>query len=74
MKRFILLGMLACFCMFLRAGEPDLPKPSNPYVVAYVTSGSKIIPDVRYITHLNYAFGHVNDRFDGVKIDNESRL
>ena len=74
MKRFILLGMLACFCMFLRAGEPDLPKPSNPSVVAYVTSGSKIIPDVRYITHLNYAFGHVNDRFDGVKIDNESRL
>ena len=26
------------------------------------------------MTHLNYAFGHVNDTFDGVRVDNPERL
>ena len=26
------------------------------------------------MTHINYAFGHVNESFDGVRIDNEERL
>ncbi|MBR5051713.1 MAG: hypothetical protein IKW91_00635 [Bacteroidaceae bacterium] len=26
------------------------------------------------MTHLNYAFGHVNEQFNGVRIDNEQRL
>jgi chitinase len=43
-------------------------------VVAYVTSWTSVIPNVEYITHINYAFGHVNDTFDGVRIDNEDRL
>ncbi|HKG06207.1 MAG TPA: glycoside hydrolase family 18 protein [Pedobacter sp.] len=43
-------------------------------VVAYVTAGSKVMPDPNYITHINYAFGHVNDAFNGVRIDNEPRL
>lgn len=54
---------------------PLLQNPSSkPDVVAYVTSGSKIIPDTRYITHLNYAFGQVNNTFNGVRISNEPRL
>lgn len=32
------------------------------------------MPDPTYLTHINYAFGHVNDSFDGVRIDNEERL
>jgi len=43
-------------------------------VVAYVTSWSDVMPDPALITHINYAFGHVNDTFDGVRIDKESRL
>lgn len=43
-------------------------------VVAYVTSWSSVMPDPAYITHINYAFGHVSNSFDGVRIDNESRL
>ncbi len=43
-------------------------------VIAYVTSWSEEMPDPRYMTHINYAFGHVNESFDGVKIDNEERL
>lgn len=43
-------------------------------VIAYVTSWSTVVPDPTYLTHINYAFGHVNDSFDGVRIDNEARL
>ena len=53
---------------------PLLRNSNKPYIVAYVTSWSASVPDTRYVTHINYAFGHVNERFDGLKIDNESRL
>ena len=43
-------------------------------VVAYVTSWTDVMPDPARITHINYAFGHVNRTFDGVRIDNEDRL
>ncbi len=43
-------------------------------VVAYVTSWTRTIPDPNVMTHINYAFGHVNNSFDGVRIDNEERL
>lgn len=45
-----------------------------PVIVAYVTSWSDVIPDPQYITHINYAFGHVTDTFDGVRVDNPDRL
>ena len=32
------------------------------------------MPDPAAVTHINYAFGHVNDTHDGVRIDNEERL
>ena len=43
-------------------------------VVAYVTSWTQTIPDPTVMTHINYAFGHVNETFDGVGIDNPDRL
>lgn len=43
-------------------------------VVAYVTSWSNVMPNPTFITHINYAFGHVNDTFNGIRIDNEERL
>ena len=43
-------------------------------VVAYVTSWTQTIPDPTVMTHINYAFGHVNETFDGVRIDNPDRL
>lgn len=49
-------------------------KPSDKVVVAYVTSWSRVMPDPQYMTHINYAFGHVTKSFDGVRIDNEKRL
>ena len=43
-------------------------------VVAYVTSWTQTIPDPTVMTHINYAFGHVRETFDGVGIDNEPRF
>lgn len=43
-------------------------------IVAYVTSWTTDIPDAKFITHINYAFGHVSDDFMGVRIDNPERL
>jgi chitinase len=43
-------------------------------VVAYVISWEDYMPDPNVVTHINYAFGHVNDSFDGVRIDNPERL
>lgn len=54
--------------------DPDPDKKSGKVIVAYVTSWSSMIPVADRVTHINYAFGHVNDTFDGVRIDNEDRL
>ena len=32
------------------------------------------MPDPAYVTHINYAFGHVNNEFNGIRVDNEERL
>ena len=44
-------------------------------VIAYVFSPRSMMEvDPTYITHINYAFGHVNDDFNGVRIGNEELL
>jgi len=48
--------------------------PNSPVVLAYVTAWSSVMPDPAYLTHINYAFGHVNEAFNGVGISNEERL
>lgn len=67
----ISLGMLCTVCVQAR---PDKKGAPQKVVVAYVTSWSSIIPDPTVMTHINYAFGHVSETFDGVRIDNEERL
>ncbi|WP_033148455.1 glycosyl hydrolase family 18 protein [Prevotella sp. P6B1] len=49
-------------------------KAAEKVVVAYVTSWTETIPDPTVMTHINYAFGHVNEMSDGVRIDNPDRL
>ena len=54
---------------------PELSALDKDYVViAYVTSWKDVPVDPSVMTHINYAFGHVNDTFDGVRIDNPRRL
>lgn len=70
-KRIILsMWVLLTFFLFGNAQQSDSEKK---IVVAYVTSWSKIMPEPQLMTHINYAFGHVNDTFDGVRVDNPER-
>lgn len=75
MTKFVYsLLVLAVVCSpGCRAGALSRANKSK-VVVAYVTSWTKALPDPGYVTHINYAFGHVNDRFDGLRIDNPERL
>lgn len=41
---------------------------NNKVVVAYVIGWNDVIPDPAVMTHINYAFGKVNDTFDGITI------
>lgn len=45
-------------------------KPSGKIVVAYVTGWNDIMPDPFAMTHINFAFGHVNETFDGISLAN----
>lgn len=57
-----------------KAGELRMAASDDKVIVAYVTSWSSVMPNPEYMTHINYAFGHVSKTFDGVTIDNENRL
>ena len=48
--------------------------PDSKVIVGYVTSWTDVMPDPSTLTHINYAFGLVNDTFDGVNISNPERL
>lgn len=50
--------------------SPLKAQETGRVIVAYVTSWSDVTPDPHSMTHINYAFGHVNNTFDGVRIDN----
>ena len=68
MRKFVVLFAVLCGWVGVFA------KKAEPVVVAYVTSWSRVMPDPTVMTHINYAFGHVNEEFNGVRIDNEQRL
>ena len=50
------------------------PVCAQRLVVAYVGAGSDVMPDMRLMTHIDYAFGHVNETFDGIRISRPERL
>lgn len=66
--------VILMFC-FILAGQMNVcAQQKDKVVVGYVTSWSNHMPDGSLITHLNYAFGHVSDSFDSIRIDNTERL
>ena len=72
MKRYIFT--LIAVLLTAAGCSQEVQDESEKVVVAYVTSWSTVMPDPDRVTHINYAFGHVSDSFDGVRIDNEDRL
>lgn len=69
---------LSLFCIFVAVSCADSNKvvetPAKKVLIAYVTSWSNREVDPQYLTHINYAFGHVDSTFDRVRVDNPKRL
>ena len=59
--------------LLLGYAGPLLQAQNSSVVLAYVTSWSNVMPDPDYVTHINYAFGHVNESFNGVIINRPAR-
>lgn len=68
--RRILLPVIAVCLMLCSCGT----KSRQPVVASYVTSWTDVMPDPFLLTHVNYAFGHVSDSFDGLEIEEVDRL
>ena len=70
MKKLLLLiiGLVAAW--HTNAGELN----KDRVVVAYVTAGKNDVPNPNLMTHINYAFGTVNETFNGVNIQDPNRL
>lgn len=68
------LAVSACFVNVSAASRGENPADSEKRVVAYVTSWSNGMPSAFDMTNINYAFGHVNEIFDGVDVSNPKRL
>lgn len=74
-KLFLLLLVFYSLCGCSQPAAQEIKQEEvAPVIVAYLTSWSDVMPDASFVTHINYAFGHVNDAFNGVRIDNEERL
>ncbi len=65
-----LVGLLSVFLVSCATKKPA----KKSVVLAYVTSWTSIMPDPAVLTHINYAFGHVTDSFNAVRVDNGERL
>ena len=72
MKGKILIAVLAATLTVTCALAVE--KAPKRVVVAYVTAGHDDVPDPTVMTHINYAFGNVNETFNGVVIQNPDRL
>ena len=70
MKNIILLMVVILLNI---ACQPKQDSENKRIVLAYITSWNQIMPETDYITHINYAFGHVNEDFNGVVINRPPR-
>jgi len=70
MRKSLFITFLAAILTVANAVAQEM----SPVVVAYVTAGSNEVPDPMVMTHINYAFGNVNETFNGVNIQNPERL
>ena len=79
MKKLFQLAMTAMMLLVATsataAKKQKTAAQDDKIVVAYVCSWSTLrLPDPTMMTHINYAFGHVNKTFDGCDVQNEPFL
>ena len=75
MKRLSIIIVALLSLTFAKGAEQNKQDAhSQKVIIAYVTARGEVLPDPSLMTHINYAFGHVNESFNGVRIANEERL
>ena len=72
MKKFFVCFLVLAVFATCSQNEPANKGPEH-FVVAYCFDNT-ITPDPSIVTHINYAFGHVTDTYDGVRINDEAQL
>ena len=75
-KPIALLSLIAFGCIWLSLQGNDITKinRNNKILVAYVEEERSSTPDPFNFSHLIYAFGRINNKFNGVTITNERKL
>ena len=68
MRRILILIAL------LWGGVSGFAQENKTVVGAYVAAWTDVVPDPHVMTHLFYAFGGVNETFNGVDINRPERL
>ena len=71
MKKFI--AFFFVFTVFSACAPNNEEVKQERIVLGYVF-GDRMLPDPEIVTHINYAFGHVTDTYDGVRINSEEQL
>ena len=73
-KRIIITACMMLLMISMQAGNKH--KDDGPVVAAYVTgwNADMPLPDCSVLTHINYAFGKVNETYDGVTVQRPDRL
>ena len=71
---YVFITWITTVILYCLPLHTNAAKKNAPVVVAYVTSWSHILPDPEVVTHINYAFGHINENFNEIGIANEERL
>jgi len=75
-KSFSIVFLFAALAIILAGCQKKVQpvtyhdRPDEKVLIAYVFHPNEL-PDATYLTHINYAFGHVNETFDGVRIEQE---
>ena len=73
MKRLYAFLVLLSIIFACSPSENKAPE-YEPVALAYIFRFGDEPLDPTYITHINYAFGHVNDCFNGVRMNSEDNL
>ena len=74
MKKTLLVILALANILWLQARGKGTAQTA-PIIVAYVCSWTtQRLPDPFLMTHINYAFGHVNKTFDGCDVQNPDFL
>ncbi len=74
MKRILIFLSAALLCFSACTGAAAEKASSDTVIGAYVMGIGKGLPDPSLMTHINYAFAHVSETFDGVLFEDADGL